>query len=302
MKLSEAYAILGIPESSSNDEVKQAFRKLAAKLHPDNKETGSETEFKKINDAWITIENPHKATPEFRAPQNRSNARDYDFDAAFRDAFGNKKHWKTWTVSPSRDPSFVYQQTIYGETTITFAESAIGCSKDISITRNTPCDGCSSNTYTGCIKCKGKRVLSISSVYKVNIPAGVMDGQLIKLAGLGHYVPIFKSYDDAFIRVKVTPDPEMTVEGSDIVSILALTLLEALKGTVKKVRTVKGEMTLKIRPGVRNGDKINAKNYGVGGIGSHIFILNISYPEDLSKLIKALEDNTDQIKDVQNGI
>jgi DnaJ-class molecular chaperone len=98
-------------------------------------------------------------------------------------------------------------------------------------------------------------------------------------------------YGSVLIEIKVQPDPDMSLDesGQHVISTIQMTLLEALKGKSVKVRTVKGETTLKVRPKAKNGDIIVAKGYGCGGKGNHMFNVNVDYPEDIDGLINWLE-------------
>ncbi len=122
----------------------------------------------------------------------------------------------------------------------------------------------------------------------VKLPGGISDNQKIRLGGAGNFVaPGFNT--DVFLNCLVEKDDDMILEGSDVVSTLQISLLEALVGTSKKVRTVKGEHTLKVPEKIRNKEKLSVAGYGANG-GSHVFNLDVKYPDDVSELVKILKD------------
>ncbi len=323
--LEEAYSELGLNSDASADEVKKAFRKLAAKHHPDtNKDDPNvESKFKRINRAKQIIDNPQK---ELKTPIGRGFDND---DMPFNIHFSNM---------PMRGPKQRPNPVIDVE--LTFKESVEGTEKEISFERYDKCPDCNGNCGTNgtdkcqacngagfvthkhahmvmrancpsclgsgkvfkeCSNCQGWGTIKQSITTRVQLPFGLRDGQIIKAANGGNFIGrarhLFnrgngvETYSDAILRIHVQEDPDMCLDdsGQNVVSDIQLTLLEALKGHSVKVRTLKGDMTLKVKPGSKNGQTIIAKGYGVGGIGSHIFNVNIEYPENTDKLIEFLE-------------
>ena len=131
-----------------------------------------------------------------------------------------------------------------------------------------------------CKACFGSGTIDEKERLTVSIPPGVLSGQKVRIRNKGEI---------ALIDVSVISDLEMMRSGNDVISIIKLSLLESLKGGKKQVRTVKGMKSLKIKPGVKNKETIRVSGYGVPPIGSHNFIVDISYPEDTSRLIEFLE-------------
>jgi molecular chaperone DnaJ len=320
VNLKEAYAELGLSEGASEEDVKRAFKKMAAKYHPDvNKTEGSEDKFKRINEAKRVIDNPPK-----------ENFNPFSgFGGGFGVDFNNFMVRKT--MVPKRRPSANYN--LY----ITFAESVLGCKKTISYDRYIKCNSCvgnglikddknkctncdgrgetirqSGNTVIRmtCNSCKGKGFIgsdcstcdgfgTVKSNVKdvmINIPPGITTGTT-GMESAGNFIGtvqmngnIHDNYDNLYINVFVEPDSEMSLdEEGNVVSEINISLLDALKGTVKEVNTVKGKLKLKIPNKVKNNQKIEAKNYGIGGEGSHLFNINVNYPEEVDNLISYLE-------------
>lgn len=200
---------------------------------------------------------------------------------------------------------------------ITFQESILGCTKEINVTKTNLCDECGGNKYRfiktekPCNKCDGKgsreidgKTLPCSACrtsgyeiirekcYKcdfsgfinskipetINIPPGVYNGEKI---------PLYKS---GVIKVNVIPDNDMFRDGNDVISTISISLLDALKGSSIKVKTVMGEKTLKIKPLTKNKDLVRVKGFGVAGTsGSHIFEVIVNYPDCVQNLIDILD-------------
>jgi DnaJ-class molecular chaperone len=259
MNSNEAYEMLGVKSDASEEELKKAYRKRAAELHPDrNKSETAEADFKRLNQAYELVQQGE--------PPQVFRMEDFfgPFGGGFRINFGS--------------PSYVQAQNFYSVRTepvpISFQESVLGCEKSSLV-----------EVAIGQEEAEKKEI-------SVKIPAGVMNGQKIGV--------IVKTEKGPAIRVGVTiivmPDSEMSRDGRDVISMVEVTLLEALKGTSRQVRTVKGEKALKIKPGIRNQETVRVAGYGVPPHGSHLFVVKVTYPKDLSKLIEFLEgEGTDGV-------
>jgi DnaJ-class molecular chaperone len=128
----------------------------------------------------------------------------------------------------------------------------------------------------------------------VPVPAGAAPGLRISVPGKGDYLPRYKAYADAIFAIHVIPDRELSREGNDVVSVIDIDLIDALKGCHKKVRTVRGEKTLKIHGGIRHKDTIRVNGFGVPPDGGHLFLVDVKYPQNLEPLIKALEKTEEE--------
>jgi len=333
--LDDAYKELELEPGASADDVKKAFRKLAAKHHPDKHRDNPEAEqkFKRINRAKQIIDNPQK---ELKQPGGVWEG----FDPSNID-FGNGGpiHINFNNSSMKRGPKQRPNPII--DVHLTFKESIDGVSKEVSYKRYNKCNSCNgeggkpgSNKCTRCdgqghftqrqgnvvmravcpacngtgkdfeecSECQGWGTVAETVTSKIQLPFGLRDGQMINTGGGGNYVgqqsaSIFGGhridvFGNAILRIHVQSDPDMKLDesGQHVVSDINLTLLEALKGKNVKVRTLKGDMTLKVRPGAKNGQTIVAKGYGTGGMGNHVFNVNIEYPENIEKLVEFLEN------------
>jgi molecular chaperone DnaJ len=304
MKRTEAYSTLEISDGASVDEAKKAFRQLSKKYHPDNKDTGSEDKFKKINEAYQSISN-------------------------------NK-----FDDSPQRRPQqggFHRQQVIQLEnvevtTTVSFKESVLGVKKEIKYNRQTKCQNCGGNGEVkldnGCKKCGGKGqviqrqghavmistctdcygrssatecnacsgvgTVSAQASVHVSVPAGIQDGNVLRLQGMGNFAGSFMGladqFTDAYLHVTVTPEPGLSLDGANVISHLTIPLLDALRGCKRTVNTIHGEKEIKIPPQSRNCEEVIIPHCGVGNTGNQRVILDVEYPKNTEKLIGVLLD------------
>ncbi len=318
MDVQEAFSILGISKESTSDEIKSKYKELAKKHHPDvSKAPDANDVFKKINEA-------HKVAQDFKAGKYKQNiGHNNAWQKAVDDLFNNGPFRRT--ASPNLNPPEI-------KVKISFEESVLGCIKTINYNRFVKCDscggrgicihsnGCSSCDGYGqsvsinhnmmisspcqkcfgkdvkredCSPCYGEGVVKTETSASVNIPAGVKNGQMLKLRGCGNFIinSFVEGYSDAHLNVDVEKNDFMEINNKDIISNINITLLEALTGHSLKFKTVYGEIDLNIPPASKNKDCIPIKGYGVKGTdGSHKFIVNINYPNNIDKLIESLKN------------
>jgi molecular chaperone DnaJ len=325
MDTHQAYTILGLQPGASKDEINAAFRKLAKEHHPDRNPGNAEAEakFKEINSAHQFLQNP--------PPQN-SNKYQYHnynynsvFNVNFEDLFQN--NYKNNRQEPKVTAHIDFVESVIGcqkdfeYDIFDMCSDCRGLAKKITNDVCTSCNGagfiskgnfyrdgalnfqmqCNKCVGTGrrvepCLPCNGEGVISVKKNITVKIPQGVKDKDNIVARGGGnfHYMGNMGSgYGSLSINVNVKKDPEMSLEGKDVVSKIEISLLDALKGTSKTVRTIKGEMNLKIKPCIRNSDIVRVKGYGIPNLGDHIFVIDVKYPDDISKIINVLEEKQD---------
>lgn len=320
MRLSEAYSILNIPESSSKEEAKKAFRKLAAKYHPDVcKEPDAENKFKQINEAFQTIEHGEK-----QSFSNYQTVVDFDFNDILSDMFGN--------VNPfGRNKTQTKQQKntqVNLKQTLSFKEAVLGCTKTINFTRRIQCNVCAGagqkKIDNGCTTCKGageitQRNGNVFTRYPCNncrgqikfencstcqhegatpvdieltvkIPGGIRDGNILRLGGKGHFAGSSMMgvvYDDALLHLTVEPLEGLSLaDDNSVVSHLTLSLKEALTGCAKSVNSIEGNKDIEIPRLTKHKDEIILPNLGANGVLPQRVIVNVEYPDkDIEELI-----------------
>ena len=315
MNLSEAYSILGLKAGASEKDVKSAFKKLAFKHHPDqnqDKEKEAEKKFKEINEAVQVIEGGEELISDVGQHYHQQRRLIIYVPPVRRDApvvivnltFEESVLGCTKKIEYSRHVSC--KECDGRGIKLDHSSKCVKCSGNGEIRKTTrhagavfvqiaTCMACQGSGYKNekCLACHRSGTEVSKESTRIEILPGMSHGQMIRIRGVGNFHQ-FRSdygfiYGDAFIKANVASDKDMKVEGTDVISTLDITLLESLKGTSKKVRTVKGEMTLKVRAGVKNKADIRVGGYGVGGFGAHLFSINVKYPEDTKSLIEFLE-------------
>jgi molecular chaperone DnaJ len=321
MKKSEAYQLLGLSESATKEEAKKAFKKLAAKHHPDvNKDPASIDTFKKINSAYQAIESnkfedSHPFNP-FSHAQGPSQG-GWDISDFFNVNFGGGFKQQ------------IIMEDIHLERTISFKESVLGTQLDLSYKRNIQCQDCQGEGVTktnNCSRCKGKGhiyennknmffakqcpeckakfdekdcigcnatgFMNSQSSVTVRIPAGVVDKNVLRLNGMGNFYGSFAGSSSAYLKIRVTPEPGLSLVDGDVMSEIEISLLEALEGCKKKINTIDGFKEVEVKSLIKNQEEIILPNMGANRSGKQRVIVKVSYPDDVAQLIKNLKDSS----------
>ena len=256
------YKILGVASTATEDEIKVAYRKLARKYHPDlNKEKGAEDKFKELQEAYTVLKDTEKRA-EYDNPQpafNHGFNQQHDFgqgqysnvdpdffESLFRGAKGRQQEYS----APGDD--------LHSQISISLEEAFNGGVKHIHIPDS------QGNAQT----------------LKVNIPAGVKDGQRIRLAGQGTpgYGKGLKG--DLYLKVNVLKHKLFDIMGEDIYLNLPITPWEAALGATIATPTMSGSVDLKIPANSQGGQKLRIKGKGLPGktTGDQYIILKIVTP------------------------
>ncbi len=292
MSKRDYYDVLGVAKSASADEVKRAFRKKAVELHPDR--GGDEEKFKEVNEAYEVLKDEKKkaAYDQFGHAANAQQAggggyqgnpfgggqgfEGFDFSqfssgggfGGFEDLFSA---FFTGAQNRPRDVEIAM--------TIDFKEAIFGTEKEI--------------TLRVADNQKGERK---QESVKVKIPAGIDDGQSIRLSGKGE-VSANGAKGDLYVHIRVRPDKDFERQGPHIVSHVKVGMVDAALGTTAEVKTLDGKVKVKVPAGTQHGKVLKLTGKGVPLVnnssrrGDHLIEILIEVPQKLSaKQKKLLED------------
>lgn len=330
MNIKEAFDVIGLPKTASEDELKAKYKSLAKQYHPDIYKEDPE-KFKKINEAYQLIED-YRSNPSKYDPPNPFRRAPFDdfggFDINFNDIFGGHPNPFVNTVE---QPRTFQHQPLNVRVNLSFKESVIGCEKEIQFNKFIKCDkcngrgkellknGCNScdgfgkvtssskgmiftricgkcngrNNTVPCVKCNSIGINNIESNIKIHIPPGTINNSTLRLKGAGHYVGPSAFGDvhmDVFVSVNVEEEQGLTLEGANVVAKIDVSLLDALTGCSREVKTIYDTRTVHIPAGSKNKDEIALSGCGVPTVGGvQRVILNVEYPSDINSLIKYLK-------------
>jgi curved DNA-binding protein len=300
------YQILGVPPDASQDDIQRAYRKLARTYHPDvNKDPGAEDRFKEVSEAYDVLSDSDtrrrydafgrdfRQVPEGVDPETWRRARagagagagagvgagagrgrpagfsfsegdlgDIDLDDLLGGLFGRRgRAGPGWGPIPGADQEAEIELTV-------------------------------EEAYRG-----GRRSITLSSdgtrrSFDVTIPAGVTDGQRIRLAGQGGRGSDGARNGDLYLIVRVAPHPRYRLDGRDLYVELRLAPWEAALGTSVAVDTPGGEVKVKVPGGTSSGRRIRLAGRGLpnpkGKPGDLYAEARIMVPPKLSRAEKRL--------------
>ncbi len=155
------------------------------------------------------------------------------------------------------------------------------------------CNGTGKIPEKPCSRCGGDGISKESENIKIKIPAGIDDGETIKLSKKGEAGRRGGEYGDLYIRIRVNPSKDFVRKGYDIISEIPLSFTEAALGSNVLVKTIDGDVILKIPSGTQTGKVFILKSRGVtrlgrSGRGDHLVKVTVVTPKKLSQKEKKL--------------
>lgn len=281
------YAILGVSRSASDAEIKKAYRKMAAKVHPD-KPTGDEAKFKELSEAYETLSDAEKRNmyDQYGADYQQRGAGGQghggfgggqDYGDIFGDMFGGGGFGggQGGFGQQQARPQKGADQTV--KIMLTLEEAIEGAERTINV--QTGDSRSQSHSYD-------------THPIKVKIPAGVLKDQKIRVKEKGFSGVSGGPDGDILIEINLQKHPHYEVEGKDVYLDLPLTPWEAALGAKVEIPTLKGKIKMGIAAGTQSGAKLRIKGRGLGKEpGNQYVIIQIHVPEPITDEQKALYEN-----------
>jgi len=323
---SDLYSILGVSRSASDKEIRQAFRRLARKWHPDvNPGNGeAEAKFKEMNAAFEVLSDPEKRKKYDRygdqwmhadqieemqrrqggARRSSSNGQSFRFeggegfdlgDLFGADAGGASHGAGRFDSLFRRGAGRQRGQDVEAEVRVTLEEAYAGTRRTIELRAGEePCRVCSgSGQIAGatCHVCRGTGVATPLRRVEVDVPAGVQDGQRIRLAGQGGPSGNGGAAGDLYLRVHVGAHPRFERKGDDVYVDVDVPVADAALGGEIRVPTLKGKaLALRVPAGTQGGKVFRLAGQGMprsaggrgGGFGDLYARARLVLPEPLT--------------------
>ncbi|WP_430647089.1 DnaJ C-terminal domain-containing protein [Agromyces sp. GXS1127] len=292
------YATLGVSKDASDADIKKAYRKLARKYHPDQNpgDAAAEAKFKEISEANSVLSDPEERKEydavramgggaRFTAPGGPGAG---GFEDVFGGMFGQQGGGQRYTFRQGGGGGD-YDDLLGG----LFGGGRFGQPSGGYRGYGGPTKGrdvTASTTLDFITATKGDRITLQTAEGReisVNVPAGVADGQKIRLRGKGHPSPDGGEAGDIVLTVKVRKHPVFERDGLNLRVTVPVTYAEAALGATIQVPTLGGEpVKLRVAPGTPSGRVLRVKGRGVEtrkGTGDLLAVVQVAVPAHLSK-------------------
>jgi molecular chaperone DnaJ len=150
------------------------------------------------------------------------------------------------------------------------------------------CAGAGEVVRHRCPGCDGAGRIREERTLDVELPPGIHDGQRIRLTGEGHAGVLGGRAGDAYVLVRVRPDPRFVRDGNDTVATLDVTMTQAALGAKLTVPTLDGDVEIELEPGIQPGRVLVVRGRGMPvlqgfGRGDHRLLVNVAVPRNLSE-------------------
>jgi curved DNA-binding protein len=307
VEFKDYYKTLGVKKDATAADLKKAYRKLARQYHPDvNRSADASKKFKEVNEANEVLSDPDKRKRYDQLGPDWERFAQGGGGSTQRGGNGGGFQW-VYTGAPGESPfgggesDFSdFFRSVFGSGA-TAGMSGFGGQQTASAGRRRtsraarapdmemeyPIEVTLPEAYKG-----AERVLDLEGAggksrrLTVKIPAGVRDGQRIRLAGQAHAGGNGEPAGDLYLKVKVKPDPRFVRDGDDLRMELPVALHEAMLGAEVTVPTLKGRVSLRIPPETQNGRTIRLAGQGLprvgGGYGDLFVTAKVVLPTKLT--------------------
>ncbi|WP_411722133.1 DnaJ C-terminal domain-containing protein [Mycetocola sp.] len=307
------YKILGVKKDVTPPELKKTYRKLARKYHPDSNagDTNAEAKFKELSEAYSVLNDPEQrkeydavramgSGARFTAPGGAGGSG--GFDDVFGGMFGGG----------ARGTNTSYQQADFEDILGGVFGRSGGFGQPTGGYRGfggpTPGrDVTASTTIDFLTATKGDQITLQTAegrTIKVNIPAGVADGQKIKLRGKGHPSPDGGPAGDLVLTVAVRKHPVFERDGQNLRVNVPVTFVEATLGATIEVPTLGGDpVKLRVAPGTPSGRVLRVKGRGVAtskGTGDLLAVVQVAVPSHLSAEARTALEHFHELEPQEN--
>lgn len=314
VKFRDYYEVLGVAREATDEQIRQAYRKLARKYHPDlnpNDKTAEE-KFKEINEAYEVLSDKDKRSKYDRLGANWKNGAEFTpppgwervdfsqgfpgqetgggiFSDFFEMLFGSGRTVEQRPRRPSKGSD------AESEMAISLEDAHRGGIHKITFQHTHTCPVCrGAGTLNNgiCPKCRGRGEVIGQKTIDVKIQLGAREGSVIKLPGQGQPGQNGGNAGDLYVKLNIRPHPVFTVSGDDLTAEAAITPWEAVLGARIEVPTLEGKAEMKVPAGSQGGQRLRLRGQGLnkrgGGRGDQYVKLKIVVPASPTEREKEL--------------
>jgi molecular chaperone DnaJ len=300
------YAVLGVDRSADARTLKDAFRRLTLRYHPDRSREPDATErFKEIAAAYAVLGDPEK-----RAAYD---ARGRSAEAYSAEDLVGGVDLGDWLWSAGFGGDWIermfgarfgapHGRNAHAEVELDLERIANGGDERVTFTRPASCPACHGSGYRGaepkgssrrdaarrrCATCGGSGQIEVSDTVVLHVPAGIDDGTILRLRERG-VASVGSRPGDLLVRVRTRPHPRFLREGANLRARIRVEVADAALGTTLRVPTLDAPVELKVPSGTQPGTVLRLRGQGLPRLGSAmrgdlLVTVDVHVPERLSK-------------------
>ncbi|HET9107066.1 MAG TPA: DnaJ C-terminal domain-containing protein [Steroidobacteraceae bacterium] len=277
MEYRDYYNVLGVARTASAEDIKKSYRRLARKYHPDvSKEKDAEQKFKELQEAYEVLKDPEKRAAYDQLGSDWKSGQQFrpppDWASGFEFSGGNRARGAGGAHAFEEEGFSDFFSTLFG------GASPFGATgrrrQQAGRDHHARIDIDLEEAFGG-----GTRTLDLkrpelnadgtlelrSHTVRVTIPAGVTDGQLIRLAGQGEAAPGGGRAGDLYLEAHVRPHRLYQLEGKNVTLTLPIAPWEAALGATVTVPTLGGAVDMQVPAGAQSGQRLRLRGRGLPG-------------------------------------
>lgn len=315
MKFQDYYEILGVPRDGSEEQIKQAYRKLALKWHPDRhhgeEKEKAEVEFKHITEAHEVLSDPEKRSRYDRFGENWEHGQDFQpppgartmsreefskmfgegggFSDFFTSMFGDHVR-QGFGGGPTQHRRFKHRGSdVRAELRLPLGRAIEGGRSSFEVPASTACLRCGGVGFVEdhvCPSCGGVGQVRAMKKVDLTIPENVCDGMTLRLKGLGETGIDGGEQGDLYLTLTLESDDVYRRRGSNVEADVGVAPWELVDGAKIDVQTPDGVVVVTVPPDTRVGSKLRLKERGLpadgGRKGDFFAVLRCVLPEPTS--------------------
>lgn len=291
------YGVLGVSKTAAQDDIKKAFKKLARKYHPDlnPNDPTAKHKFQEINEANEVLSDPEKRKKYDTYGENWKHADQFEAQKQHQQGqaggFGGTGggYWSSAGGNFSGDEGEFsdFFESLFGSRRSNSGRSTAGYKgQDFNAELHLSLRA-AAETHKQLLEVNGKKL-------RITVPAGISDGQTIKLNGQGGPGMNGGPAGDLYITFIIASDPAFKREGDNLYMNVPIDLYTAVLGGEQVVDTLNGKVKLKVKPETQNGTKVRLQGKGFpiykrdGQSGDLFVTYDVKIPTDLSETQKEL--------------
>ena len=332
MARTDYYAVLGVTREASEDEVRSAYRKLARQYHPDvNQAEDAAVRFREVTEAYEVLADPQRRQ-RYDMFGNTDGTSGFGIDDLFNTFFGGEMRRRERGPMRGADLRMQIELELIdavrgGERTVkvprletcercggdgaepgSTATTCATCSgkgevrqvqqsvfgRFVNVSACPRCGGAGKTVDKVCMRCRGEGRERKERDINLSIPAGIDDGQQLRVAGEGEAGMRSGPSGDLYVLIRLKDHPRFKRESDDLIHVLRISPAQAALGDELEVPTIEGQQTkVKVPAGAQHGQAVRLKGKGVphlgsSGRGDQVVYLDIVIPRTLTKDQRAI--------------